>query len=147
MEKFLIIIASICFISGVFCSGTRPSNLGIKDGELSPCPDSPNCASSQAKDSEHHIAPFKFNGNGKDAIKKLISIIKSLKRTNIISSSEDYIHAEFTSFIFRFVDDVEFYLNNDEKVIHVRSASRIGYSDIGVNRKRIEMIRKKFIAI
>ena len=147
MEKLIMLIAVTCFFTCIFCSGTRPLNLGIKNGKLSPCPDSPNCVSSQAEDSEHFIEPISFNGNGAEAISNIIDIIKSMKRTKIIKSANDYLHVEFTSAIFRFVDDVEFYISQSENFIHLRSASRVGYSDMGVNRKRIEAIRKKFSEI
>lgn len=147
MEKYLIFAVSFCFLSCVFCSGKKPSNLGMKDGLLAACPDSPNCVSSQAKDPAHFIEPIVFQGNGRDELNKIINIIKSIKRTKIIESNGNYVRAEFTSAIFRFVDDVEFHLDEKNNVIHVRSASRVGYSDMGVNRKRIEMIRQKFIAV
>ncbi len=74
----------------------------------------------------------------------LIDVIKSMKRTKIVASTNIYIHAEFASAMFRFVDDVEFYFEDSRNIIHVRSASRVGYSDMGVNRKRIEQVRKLF---
>ena len=73
-----------------------------------------------------------------------MKIIASLPRTQVVSHTNEYIHAECTSLIFRFVDDVEFLLDEEKYLIHVRSASRVGYSDLGVNRKRIETIRQQF---
>lgn len=75
---------------------------------------------------------------------ELLGVLNSFNRVRIVEIEEDYIHAEFVSFIFRFVDDVEFYFDNAKKLIQVRSASRTGYSDLGVNRRRIEEIRKQF---
>ncbi len=143
MEKIILIFGTAVFFSCIFCSGTRPSNLGIKDGKLSNCPGSPNCVSSYAdiSDKEHYIEPISYNSEGIDTFERLIKTIKTMKRTEIIKSTENYIHAEFTSAIFRFVDDVEFYIDESKKVIQVRSASRIGQSDLGVNRKRIESVR------
>ncbi len=132
----------------VFTVGCKSPNIGLVNNVLKPCPDSPNCVSSMAEDPSHHVAPFQYNGTAddakKNAKKKLISIIESTKRARVITSEENYIHAEFTSLIFRFVDDVEFYFDDHAPVIHVRSASQVGYSDFGANRKRIEKIRQEF---
>ena len=112
--------------------------------KLTPCPQSPNCVSSLAEDKKHFIAPIPYSGENAEAQQKLLEILNSLKKTRVVSIEGNYIHAEFVSSVFRFVDDVEFYLDDAEKVIQVKSASRTGYSDLGVNRRRVEMIRKKF---
>jgi len=124
-------------------SGTRPTNLGVNDGKLRDCPNSPNCVSSQSLDAEHKIAPLSYTGDPAKALEDLKSVISSLPRTKIITAKDNYIYAEFTSALMGYVDDVEFYLNADKKVIEVRSASRLGESDLGVNRDRIETIRAK----
>jgi len=116
----------------------------VKDGNLTPCPESPNCVSSQSTDEKHFIEPLSYDGSLVEAREKLVSIIQSMKRSQIILKEDTYIHAEFTSALFRFVDDTEFYFDDAAKTIHMRSASRVGYSDLGVNRKRIETIRSKF---
>ncbi|HWR73194.1 MAG TPA: DUF1499 domain-containing protein [Nitrospirota bacterium] len=126
------------------CHGTRPPGLGVKDGHLAPCPSSPNCVSSQAPDDGHRVAPLTYTGPVGDAMKKLTGIVRSLPRTAIITDTGTYLHVEFTSFLFRFIDDTEFLADDAAKVIHVRSASRLGYSDLGVNRKRIELIRRRW---
>lgn len=113
-------------------------------GKLSPCPKSPNCVSSLAVDKEHFIAPIPYGGNNALTKHKLLEILNSFKRTRVVRIERNYIQAEFVSSVFRFVDDVEFYLDDAVKVIQVKSASRTGYSDFGVNRRRVEMIRKKF---
>jgi uncharacterized protein (DUF1499 family) len=125
-------------------SGKRPNNLGVNNGKLAPCPSSPNCVSSQSTDAQHQIAPLTFTTNPQQAIANLKNIIQSLPRTKIITETEDYMYAEFKSALMGFVDDVEFYLDSQANVIHVRSASRLGQSDLGVNRQRIETIRAKF---
>ena len=127
------------------CHGTRPSNLGVRDGNLAACPESPNCVSSQMTDETHRIDPLPYSGSGAVALARLSAIVRSLPRTKIVTERPDYVHAEFTSRIFRFVDDVEFLGDDRAKVIHVRSASRLGRSDLGVNRKRIELIRKRWL--
>jgi len=126
-------------------SGTRPTNLGVNDGKLRDCPNSPNCVSSQSIDTEHKIAPLSYTGDPAKALEDLKSVISSLPRTKIITANDNYIYAEFTSALMGYVDDVEFYLNTDKKVIEVRSASRLGESDLGVNRDRIETIRAKVV--
>jgi len=128
------------------CTGVRPANLGIKDGKLAPCPSSPNCVSSQSSDREHAVEPLSFPGTVTGAHAALGKIILNMKRSQLISDTGSYIHAEFTSAIFRFVDDVEFWFDENAKVIHLRSASRLGSSDLGVNRKRVEEIRARWTA-
>ena len=117
------------------------SNAATK---LTPCPKSPNCVSSLAEDKEHIIAPIPYSGENAVTQHKLLEVLNSFKRTRVVRIEENYIHAEFVSSVFRFVDDVEFYLDDAVKVIQVKSASRTGYSDFGVNRRRVETIRKKF---
>lgn len=127
---------------GLF-TGKRPENLGVQDGKLLPCPDTPNCVSSQSTDAVHQIEPLTYKSTSAEALARLKQAIQSLPRTKIIAETNNYLYAEFTSAIMRFVDDVEFYLDEEAKVFHVRSASRLGQSDLGVNRKRIETIRAK----
>ena len=126
------------------CTGTRPLGLGARDGKLLPCPSSPNCVSSQALDEEHRVAPLAYSGSLDAAMKRLAAVIRSLPRTAVITDTGAYLHVEFTSALFRFVDDVEFLADDTAKVIHVRSASRLGTSDLGVNRRRIEEIRRRW---
>jgi uncharacterized protein (DUF1499 family) len=109
--------------------------------KFSSCPDSPNCVSSQSADNAHFIEPLHFTASTADARQKLIDILENSKRVQLTKIEMDYIHAEFRSSIFRFVDDVEFYFSPEEKIIHVKSASRSGYYDFGVNRRRIERLR------
>jgi uncharacterized protein (DUF1499 family) len=102
---------------------------------------------SQAADEKHSIQPLHCTGTEQEAQGRLLQILESEDRTKILEIQDDYIRAEFTSALFRFVDDVEFYFQekqDDETCIHVRSASRIGYSDFGANRKRIERLRSRF---
>ena len=122
------------------CSGTKP----ILIGQFPPCPDKPNCVSSKSSLSLHKIAPLTYEGNSKNAREKLLGIINSMPRTQISMDNENFIHVEFTSKIFQFVDDVEFYFESPG-TIHFRSASRVGHSDMGVNRDRMEEIRRLFI--
>ena len=124
-------------------AGKRPDTLGLHDSSLSGCPSSPNCVSSEADDAPHRVEPFRIRSEANRAWRALREIVESLPRTEIVASTEDYIHAEFTSRLFRFVDDVEFHLRASEGLIRVRSASRVGYSDMGVNRGRVEDLRNR----
>ncbi len=128
-------------------AGKRPTDLGVKNGQLSPCPNTPNCVCSQGGDAEHQIAPLSYQSAPEQAMTQLKQIIESLPKTQVITSSEDYLYAEFTSALVGFVDDVEFYLDRSAQVIQVRSASRLGKSDLGVNRKRVEQIRIQFASL
>ena len=115
-----------------------------KDNMITPCKSKPNCVSSLNQEDRFHIEPLRYD-NLETATNKLLKVLKSFKRVRIIATDDCYIHAEFTSLVFRFVDDVEFYFDTRESIIHLKSASRIGYSDFGANRKRIEAIRRKFL--
>ncbi len=113
---------------------------------LKPCPDSPNCVSSLATDKDHRVEPLEFQGDPAEAWDRLLQIVKQMKRTEIVTKEEGYLHAEVHSALFGFVDDVEFQLDPTGQRIDVRSASRKGHSDLGVNRKRVERIRELFAA-
>jgi len=130
----------------VGCSGTRPSTLGVREGRLAPCPDSPNCVSTQSADAKHGIDPIVYTTSLEEARNRLENIVRAMPRTKVVRLEEDYMHLECNSRLFRFVDDVEFWFDDADKVIHCRSASRKGYSDLGVNRKRVEQIREQFTA-
>jgi len=116
----------------------------VPPSTLPPCPSSPNCVSSHSTDSDHAIAPLTYVGPFEEAKARLIRILKSLPRTKIVQDEGQYLHAECRSLIFRFTDDLEFLFDDTQHLIHVRSASRIGYSDLGVNRQRVESIRQPF---
>ena len=138
-------IALSVIIAG--CSGVRPANLGVKDGKLAPCPASPNCVSSQSADKEHTVAPLYYATSVPQAMADLKKVILGMKRARIVDEHDFYIHAEFTSALWRFVDDVEFYFDDTAKRIHVRSASRLGKSDFWVNRKRMEELRAAWTSL
>ena len=111
---------------------------------LTPCPSSPNCVSSLSTDRKHAIKPLRYNDSLDEARKRLVAILDRQAAARVTITESDYIHAEFRSRIFRFVDDVEFLFSDEEKIVHVKSASRIGYSDLGANRKRVERLRRIF---
>ncbi len=123
------------------CAGMRPTNLGVHGSLLAPCPSSPNCVSSDAKDSFHRVPAFQLALPAGDAWLVVRETVASLPRTAIITESPDYLHAECSSAIFGFVDDLELQLRTAQGLIAVRSASRLGYGDLGVNRRRVENLR------
>ncbi|MGD9723707.1 MAG: DUF1499 domain-containing protein [Pirellulales bacterium] len=123
---------------------TRPRTLGVVDGRLRPCPATPNCVCTQDTDAEHAIAPLKFSGTPAEAVTRLKAALATLPRTSIVAERSDYLHVEFTTRLMRYVDDVEFLVDAAGKVIHFRSASRIGYSDLGTNRRRMEAVRAAY---
>ena len=100
--------------------------------------------SSQAIDDRHGIEPLRSTGTAEEARSRLLEILGRLPRTRVVTQAEHYVHAEAQSRWFRFIDDVEFLIDPAAGLIHVRSASRVGYSDRGVNRQRVERIRQEF---
>ena len=122
----------------------RPYNLGLKNNLLAQCPSTPNCVLSQSGDTKHKIKPISYSTSLEAAKEKLIKVIQSMDGTRIITQEKVYWHVEFTTRWLRFIDDVEFYFMETESLIHLRSASRSGYWDLGVNRKRTKKIRTKF---
>jgi len=146
IPKLSLIFTEAAFIFFVFshCMASVPNNLGLKNQLLSPCPRTPNCVSSQENNSQHRIMPIKFEGSLELAKDKLYQVINSMRGTRIITQDVLYWQVEFTTQVLRFIDDVEFYFDGSQSLIHVRSASRRGYWDLGVNRRRVETIRFKF---
>lgn len=119
------------------CAGEPPQNIGVRDGRLTACPDSPNCVSSFENSEEHAISALDAN------LDQIQQVLLSMDRANIVEQSGNYLYAEFTSSLMGYVDDVEFLFDPASNKTHVRSASRLGYSDLGANRKRIEAIRAR----
>lgn len=113
------------------------------NAQLKPCPKSPNCVSTEATDRTHAIAPFRYSGSASDALQHLHDVLKRLPRTKIVSTDATTIRAEFKTALFGFVDDGIFIVDDATKTIRFRSASRVGHSDLGVNRRRMEAIREQ----
>lgn len=138
---FVFLLASVAgfaFISG--CSGKRPDKIGLHDGQLAPCPDSPNCVSTRAGDETHAIAPIPISAPEAEVIARVEETIRSMGG-RVITAERSYLYAEFTSRFWRFVDDLECSYDENQGVLHVRSASRVGYFDFNVNRNRVEQLR------
>lgn len=126
-------------------SWKRPDNLGVKDGRLAAPRRTPNCVSSQADsaDAEHYIAPIPFKGDAPAAMAALRKAVEGMRDATIIRAEGGYLYVEFRTRIMRFVDDAEFYFDEQAGRIDVRSASRLGRRDFGVNRARVEAIRAR----
>lgn len=125
-------------------SQRKPKMIGATAGKLADCPNRPNCVSSQASSTSQRIAPLAFGDPANLAWDRLRSAVASMPGTSIVADEDGYMHVEFRSRVFCFVDDVEFLMNSAANQIEVRSASRIGYSDLRANRKRVESIRMRF---
>lgn len=147
MKNFQLLVLIVVCVSFAACSGTRPTNIGINaKNQLVECPSSPNCVSTFASkdDKQHSIAPLTYTGSASSAMARLKNTVSNMKRTNIVKEESNYMYVEFTTATMRFVDDVEFLVDDANKTIHFRSASRLGHSDLGANRKRMEKVRTLF---
>lgn len=143
--------ASLAALAALFlitagCGGRMPRALADGSGRLAPCPASPNCVSSEATDEVHAIAPLRIRGDADAAWKGLAAHLAGLPRVEVVTAENDYLHAVFTTRIMRYRDDVELALDAAAGAIRVRSASRVGYGDMGVNRARVESIRTALAA-
>ena len=137
----ILLVVTILALAMLSLTSRRPSNLGGNNGVLSPVPDSPNAVATQTGNASQKMAPIEFgNRSTRQMLQQIIEVVQSMPRTEIIKQTDKYLHVEFRSPVFRFTDDVEFLLDESAKRVHFRSASRVGYSDLGVNRKRMERI-------
>lgn len=110
-------------------------------GEFRDCSGPPRCVSTQAEDPERKVKPLRYAGSAEAAREKLVAHIRDQERTEIVTNSDCYLHATYTSALMRFTDDVELWFCNEPGKVEVRSSSRIGYYDFGVNRERVEALR------
>lgn len=155
MTQVLIVIVALVVIALLagrlgLLKGKPPSGLGVQEGKLKRLPRTPNCASSQAglwPDSPQcayaQIEPIALVGDGTATIAKVAAVVESMPGATIIERKSDYLYAQFTTAMMKFVDDVEFWFDPAANVVQVRSASRVGRKDFGVNRARIEAIRER----
>ena len=141
MALFLIVM------SAVACAGHAQDSRSKTSADLAPCPDSPNCVSTKSKDPGHVMPPLPYLKSGEESMDRLVAIVREMKRATIVSATPSYLHVEFRSALFRFVDDVEFVLEDSARLIHFRSASRTGYYDFGVNRKRMKEISDRYLRV
>jgi uncharacterized protein (DUF1499 family) len=156
MVKWAVIVIALVIIAGLLAGqlgllkGTPPTDLGVHDGKLKPPSKTPNSVSSQASLYPDHpqrsyanIPPLPANGDADATLDRIASIVATMDGAKIVKKEPDYLYAQFTTRLMKYVDDAEFWFDPAAGVIQVRSASRLGSSDLGVNRKRIEFIRQK----
>ena len=124
-------------------TAATPEGLGVRNGKLAGLPDKPNGVSTQTENQDQWMAPLTYSGSSEDAMASLRTVVALMPRSSIVEEQELYLRAEFRSAFFRFVDDVEFLIEPETSRIHFRSAARVGYSDMGVNRTRVEEIRDR----
>ena len=138
-------LGALLFFRMVFLgmSSKSPPALGITDGHLTPCPRKPNCVSSRAKGRAHRIAPIAASGTPEYVMARAHDAISSMSGARITELEGGYLRAEFRSRLFRFVDDLELLWRPDDEHFDVRSASRVGNSDLGANRRRVEALRRR----
>ncbi len=145
--RSLVFVPLVVLVTGILWArlAPRPKNLGVKAGELSPCPDRPNCVSTQAHDGDQAMDPLPIYGTFRDSLQRLKEIIQAMPRTRVVKLDDNYLYCEFRSRLLGFIDDVEFYADPQKGVVQFRSASRRGYSDFGVNRERMQRIRSVYM--
>jgi uncharacterized protein (DUF1499 family) len=141
----LLLAFSITTIVTLNMFSQPPHGLGLVGGRLADCPDSPNCVSSQSERESQRLPSIPFFGTASEAIASLKRVVSEMPRSRLVAEDGDYLRYEFRSFLLRFVDDVELLVDESKSAIHFRSASRVGYSDFGVNRRRMEEIRTRFL--
>lgn len=139
--RFCIVLLGLAAITNG-CSGIKSDKTEFDDEALADCPDRPNCVSSKAQDKGHAVEPLYVKGDPKMVWDEVAGVIGSLPRTTIVKATDHYLHAEIRSRLFRFVDDLELQLEPSANVVEIRSASRTGYYDFGVNRRRVTHLRK-----
>jgi uncharacterized protein (DUF1499 family) len=131
--------------------GRSVSSPNLAAGTLAPCPESPNCVSTRAprEDQRHHVAPIPLGDtaagatpNPEEVLRRVAAVIENQPRMEIVERGDTYLRAAATSKIFRFVDDIDFLVDSEEGMLHMRSASRVGEGDMGVNRARYEVFRE-----
>lgn len=139
--RFYFFLFTLAIIIGG-CSGMNSGKNSPAGETLADCPDRPNCVSSKAKDKGHAVEPFRVKGDPIKVWEAVADILRDLPRTTIIKMTDRYLHAECKSRFFRFIDDLELQLDPSANLIEIRSASRTGYYDFGVNRRRVSHLRQ-----
>lgn len=149
----VVAIAAIAAGQAGLLKGKTPSNLGVRNGRLLPPSPTPNSVSSQAalyleagQRTYASVAPLPPKGDGPATIARIKTIVQGMPGAEVIKSEPDYLYAQFTTRLMKYVDDVEFWFDPTARVVHVRSASRLGSRDFGVNRDRVEAIRQQLAA-
>ncbi|MFP4475544.1 MAG: DUF1499 domain-containing protein [Desulfatibacillaceae bacterium] len=139
----LLLLLPLAGVLMVGCAASPPSGIN-NQGRLAPCPGSPNCVTSEGEDADMACIPF--SGPPAAAMERMAAVLKSFRNADVVEREDNYMRAEFKSTVFGFVDDVEIRLDDRQGCLHFRSASRSGYWDFGVNKKRMKLVRERFTA-
>jgi uncharacterized protein (DUF1499 family) len=145
MKHLILPLLAIGLMFMMGCQKTVSVTTGLTEGKLRPCPDKYNCVCTRDTAERHRIEPLHYTGTQEETREKLLMVVRRMAQSTLVKADADYIHVEFRSSFFEFVDDVEFLFDDASKLIHFRSAARTGYYDFNVNRKRMEEIRKRFM--
>jgi uncharacterized protein (DUF1499 family) len=121
------------------CFWAEPEGIGLDNGTLKPCPESPNCVSSREK-GQQRVEPLEFNGTLDETQKEIVAFLKEDYGASVVDRSDTYLYLTVRTTL-GFVDDLQFRFVPTKSIVHVRSASRVGRSDLGVNRERVEALR------
>lgn len=145
-KKFWMLLLCFATLGSAGCAGETPTHLGAVEGRLAPCPNTPNCVSTQADpgDAEHYMPALPFTGPVETAQSRLLALIREMPRSQIVTEQPGYVHATFRSPRMGFVDDAEFLFDAEAGLLHFRAAARLGRSDMGVNRGRMESLSRQF---
>jgi uncharacterized protein (DUF1499 family) len=138
----LLLLCSV--LGATLIAGALADPLKSTKDSVGPCPSKPNCVSSRAPEGPRRIDPIRYEGSAEDARRRLLEIVRTFPRVIVAEDSGNYLRLEVRSAFFSFVDDVEFEFDDPAKLIHCRSASRLGYYDFRVNRRRMEPIIRQF---
>lgn len=141
LTLIIAVILGIVALAILSCTTPAPT-VQLMDGKLRPCPNTPNCVSSESDVAASRVEPFAFNGAPEEAWEGIRQAVRATGG-RIQAEQDGHLWATYTSRVFRFVDDLELRLDPAAGVIHVRSASRVGRSDLGVNRKRVEKLHRQ----
>jgi uncharacterized protein (DUF1499 family) len=145
MKPWIITAVCICgILLKAGCASTDERRTGMENGKLLPCPNGPKCVSTQDMDKRHHMEPISYTGSIEKARDTILSIVENMERSQVITAESDYLYIQFKSKIVGYIDDVEFYFDDNQSIIHFRSSARFGYYDWKVNRRRMEYIRDEF---
>jgi len=143
----VLVSGSICvciFFLAAACASTDTVKIGVQDGRLKPCPNAPKCVSTQSEDARHRMEPIPYSGSLEEARERILSIVRGMETSRVVTVEPRYLYVQFKSKVFGFIDDVEFYFDEERNLIHFRSSARFGYYDWKVNRRRMEYVTEQF---
>jgi len=143
----VLVVGLICVFSSFLtaaCASTDTVKTGVQDGRLQPCPNGPKCVSTQSEDERHRMEPIPYSGSLEEARERILSIVRGMETSQVVTVEPRYLYVQFKSKVFGFIDDVEFYFDEERNLIHFRSSARFGYYDWKVNRQRMEYVGEEF---